>query len=448
MGNAGTPLSFSQAGYALERTNVSASVELVKPANTPPTSLATLLEPPKPKYPNLSALQDRGLSPKVVRVARARSSAEERARRELEEFKRYRRTVIDLVSSSTYPLHRDVFVKYWANSVTNLLPKVYCYCNEDEGLYAFAFPITRDGDLVIQLFVVKVVPELSAAKFRAIAWEVENKILPEVVERMGLPGKLGGVTVYVVAPHYERFARLIPIRAFPRRGIYFCPIIERDPERVALRVLRWWTSYLGSRLEGFVAELSRSFNMPGWAYVRNQLERMFKDYEEALGLGHDRDRIDEVGVAWGGASPTTVGTVVNGSARSAAPPEPPKKIKSAVLHYMSAICNRVSSLGARGCRLAEALKCLYETVERLVREVFALFERLREKALAKRLARAIMPHVEREARRSPQEVARIVDRVMTVARSTIMEWAKDVFLKVSASTVEGFFAKYLQARPV
>jgi uncharacterized linocin/CFP29 family protein len=99
------------------------------------------------------------------------------------------------------------------------------------------------------------------------------------------------------------------------------------------------------------------------------------------------------------------------------------------------------------------MKCLYETVRHLLNEIERLANEILKEEVARRVARAVMPVVAPAVAQAVRtgnvaEVVRRVDEAFSTARSIIIEWAKGIFLEVRRSVVEGFFAKYLQARPV
>jgi hypothetical protein len=255
------------------------------------------------------------------------------------------------------------------------------------------------------------------------------------------PGKVGGITTYTVAPHYERFARFKFIHAINDRRTGECsiPVIERNPKRAALTILRWWASFLCSRLDGLVSELSRKLGLSPWTYHPNLLERLLSSDLEVLERLDELDALNRSGGAPGAPSPAVQKRGV--ALRNA-------------LHYMNALYNRVHDLCSRVCgALANAMKCLYDTVRHLLNEIERLASEILKEEVARRVARAVMPVVAPAVAQAVRtgnvaDVVRRVDEALSAARSIILEWAKGVFLKVSASTVEGFFAKYLQARPV
>jgi len=362
---------------------------------------------------------------------------------ELEGFESFKKAVLDEVVKAVFPLHRKVFSLYWNNSVTNAMPYVCSYADYDEGTFSYSFPIVYDNGLVHHVFSAKVVPELSPAKFRAASAEARIKTMAYMEEP---PGKVGGITTYTVAPHYERFARFKFIHAINDRRTGECsiPVIERNPKRAALTILRWWASFLCSRLDGLVSELSRKLGLSPWTYHPNLLERLLSSDLEIL------DRLDELAGGAGRAS---------GPLGGPGGPLGPVIQKRGValrnaLYYMNALYNRVHDLCSRVCgALANAMKCLYDTVRHLLSEIERLASEILKEEVAERVARAVMPVVAPAVAQAVRtgnvaDVVRRVDEALSAARSIILEWAKDVFLKVRASTVEGFFAKYLQARPV
>lgn len=103
--------------------------------------------------------------------------------------------------------------------------------------------------------------------------------------------------------------------------------------------------------------------------------------------------------------------------------------------------------------MANALRCLYDTVRHLLNEIERLANEVLREEVARRVARAVMPVVAPAVARVAgtgnfAEVVKRVDEALSAARSIIIEWAKGIFIEVRRSAVEGFFAKYLQARPV
>ena len=368
---------------------------------------------------------------------------------ELGDFESFKKAVLDEVVGAVFPLHRKVFSLYWNNSVTNAMPYVCSYADYDEGAFSYAFPIVYDNGLVNHVFSVKVVPELTPAKFRAASAEARIKTMAYMEEP---PGKVGGITTYTVAPHYERFARFKFIHAINDRRTGECsiPVIERNPKRAALTILRWWASFLCSRLDGLVSELSRKLGLSPWTYHPNLLERLLSSDLEVL------DRLDELVGGTGGAG-RALGPL--GGA-----PGAPSPLSSAIqkrgvalrnaLYYMNALYNRIRDLSSRVCgALANAMKCLYETVRHLLNEIERLANEILKEEVARRVARAVMPVVAPAVAQAVRtgnvaEVVRRVDEAFSTARSIIIEWAKGIFLEVRRSVVEGFFAKYLQARPV
>jgi hypothetical protein len=341
----------------------------------------------------------------------------------LEDFESFKKAVLDEVVKAVFPLYRKVFSLYWNNSTTCAMPRVYSYADSDEGIFAYAFPIVHDSGLVYHVFVVKVAPELSPAKFRAAAAEAKIKAMAYMDEPAG---KVGGITVYVVAPHYERFARFKFIHAVNDRRTGECsiPVVERDPKRVALTVLRWWASFLCSRLDGLVSELSRKLRLSPWTYHPNLLERLLSS---------------ELSGAPAPDAPANTQT---------------RRVSRSALYYMSALYNRVHDLCSRVCgALANAMKCLYDTVRHLLNEIERLANEVLREEVVRRVARAVMPIVAPAVAQAVRtgdvaDVVKRIDEAFSAARSIVIEWAKGVFLEVRRSTVEGFFAKYLQARPV
>lgn len=365
---------------------------------------------------------------------------------ELEDFESFKKAVLDEIVGAVYPLHRKVFSLYWNNSVTNAMPYVCSYADYDEGTFAYAFPIVYDGGLVHHVFSAKVVPELSPAKFRAASAEARIKTMAYMEEP---PGKVGGITTYTVAPHYERFARFKFIHAINDRRTGECsiPVIERNPKRAALTILRWWASFLCSRLDGLVSELSRKLGLSPWTYHPNLLERLLSSDLEVL------DRLDELVGGAGGAGRALGPLGGPGGPLSPAVQKRGVALRNA-LHYMNALYNRVHDLCSRVCgALANALRCLYDTVRHLLNEIERLANEILKEEVVRRVARAVMPIVAPAVAQAVRtgdvaEVVRRVDEAFSAARSIIIEWAKGVFLEVRRSVVEGFFAKYLQARPV
>jgi len=377
----------------------------------------------------------------------------------LEDFESFKKAVLDEVVGAVYPLHRKVFSLYWNNSVTNAMPKVCSYADYDEGAFSYSFPIVYDGGLVHHVFSVKVVPELTPGKFRAASAEARIKTMAYMEEP---PGKVGGITTYTVAPHYERFARFKFIHAINDRRTGECsiPVIERNPKRAALTVLRWWASFLCSRLDGLVSELSRKLGLSPWTYHPNLLERLLSSDLEIL------DRLDELDGFDGFDGLDRAGRAGDagwalrplGGALSAPGPGPLVQKRGVALrnalYYMNALYNRVHDLCSRVCgALAAAMKCLYDTVRHLLNEIERLANEVLREEVARRVARAVVPVVAPAVAQAARtgnvaEVVRRVDEALSAARSIIIEWAKGVFLEVRRSVAEGFFAKYLQARPV
>jgi len=365
---------------------------------------------------------------------------------ELEDFESFKKAVLDEIVGAVYPLHRKVFSLYWNNSVTNAMPKVYSYADYDEGTFSYSFPIVYDGGLVHHVFSAKVVPELTPGKFRAASAEARIKTMAYMEEP---PGKVGGITTYTIAPHYERFARFKFIHAINDRRTGECsiPVIERNPKRAALTVLRWWASFLCSRLDGLVSELSRKLGLSPWTYHPNLLERLLSSDLEVL------DRLDELVGGTGGA-----GRALRPLGGPGGPPGPVVQKRGVALrnalYYMNALYNRVHDLCSRVCgALANALRCLYDTVRHLLNEIERLANEVLREEVARRVARAVMPVVAPAVARVAgtgnfAEVVKRVDEALSAARSIIIEWAKGIFIEVRRSAVEGFFAKYLQARPV
>jgi len=295
------------------------------------------------------------------------------------------------------------------------MPRVCCYSDCDEGLFAYSFPVVRDGDLVHQVFVVKIVPELNKAKCRAVAVEAKMKALAN----MDVPGRIGGVSVYVVAPRYERFARFKFIEAEEKQDAFWTAVIARNPKAAALRALRWWTSYLCSRLDGLVSKLSCKLGLSPWKYVPNQLERLLRASERG-----------------GPADP---------------PGAPRKSVRVAALHYMSSLYNRVHELSSRACAaLATSMRCLYETVQQLLDRVLKLMEEVAVEELAERIARAVEAHVVcavGSARCGLGEVARRAEELLSTVKSIVLERARRAFLERESRIASAFLERLRLASP-
>ena len=411
-----------------------------------------------------------------------------RAVRRLEEFEKYKEALFDAVVGALSPLYGRVCKRYWDDSQVSRMKRPYQKVDFENGLYAVAIPTFADPELKYHALVVKVVEELSPRRFEELRERARDEGV-RALEEEGLPRQfLDGVSVYVIAPRYGRGEPFRFMRAVKRREAreFYAPIIG-DAGTASIRALSWFASYLSSRLDGLISDLSRSHGLPSWEYTPNLLSKLLRGIDRAStrrdrarragvkGLqsgrierqGRDAEGSPDIrgrgdletsllysddpynrgisepssGVHGGEARRGGTASTANATADAHPDLEVVERCERAfrdVGRYLGEVRRRIGSLSNRVClSLERSMHCLCEVVEFILERLRMVVKRAIERVVAGRVVQLLSPLVERALRRGLRELRELrasVESILERAKSAIMEragevvWERDLWL--------------------
>lgn len=423
-----------------------------------------------------------------------------RAVRRLEEFEKYKEALFEAVVGALSPLYGRVCKRYWDDSQVSRMKRPYQKVDFENGLYAVAIPTFADPELKYHALVVKVVEELSPRRFEELRERARDEGV-RALEEEGLPRQfLDGVSVYVIAPRYgcgEPFRFMRAVKRGEAREFY-APIIG-DASTASIRALSWFASYLSSRLDGLISDLSRSHGLSSWEYTPNllskllrgidrlsarrdragraggikgqngRIERWERDAEEPpdmsgrgdleapllykslynRGISGPASRVHEGGARRGGTANA------NATADAHLDFEVVERCERAfrdVGRYLGEVRRRIGSLSNRVClSLERSMYCLCEVVEFILERLRAVVKGAIERVVAGRVVQLLSPLVERAFRRGLRELRELrasVESILERAKSAIMERAGEVVWERGLWLAEYVVGMLKAARPV
>jgi hypothetical protein len=415
-----------------------------------------------------------------------------RAVRRLEEFEKYKEALFDAVVGALSPLYGRVCKRYWDDSQVSRMKRPYQKVDFENGLYAVAIPTFADPELKYHALVVKVVEELSPRRFEELRERARDEGV-RALEGEGLPRQfLDGVSVYVIAPRYGRGEPFRFMRAVKRREAreFYAPIIG-DASTASIRALSWFASYLSSRLDGLISDLSRSRGLPPWEYTPNLLSKLLRGIDRASAR---RDRARRAGVkglqsgriewqgrdaeeppdirgrgdletsllysvelynreiskpasgvhegearkGWTASTANATAVVLTDAHPDLEAVERCERAFRDVGRYLGEVRRRIGSLSNRVClSLDRSMHCLCEVVEFILERLRMVVKGAIERVVAGRVVQLLSPLVERALRRGLRELRELrasVESILERAKSAIMEragevvWERDLWL--------------------
>jgi hypothetical protein len=412
-----------------------------------------------------------------------------RAVRRLEEFEKYKEALFDAVVGALSPLYGRVCKRYWDDSQVSRMKRPYQKVDFENGLYAVAIPTFADPELKYHALVVKVVEELSPRRFEELRERARDEGV-RALEGEGLPRQfLDGVSVYVIAPRYGRGEPFRFMRAVKRREAreFYAPIIG-DAGTASIRALSWFASYLSSRLDGLISDLSRSRGLPPWEYTPNLLSKLLRGIDRASAR---RDRARRAGVkglqsgriewqgrdaeeppdirgrgdletsllysvelynreiskpasgvhegearkGWTASTANATAVVLTDAHPDLEAVERCERAFRDVGRYLGEVRRRIGSLSNRVClSLERSMHCLCEVVEFILERLRMVVKGAVERVVAGRVVQLLSPLVERALRRGLRELRASVESILERAKSAIMEragevvWERDLWL--------------------
>jgi len=429
-----------------------------------------------------------------------------RVAKRLEEFEKYKEALFDAVVGALSPLYGRVCKRYWDDSQVSRMKRPYQKVDFENGLYAVAIPTFADPELKYHALVVKVVEELSPRRFEELRERTRDEGV-RALEEEGLPRQfLDGVSVYVIAPRYGRGEPFRFMRAVKRREAreFYAPIIG-DAGTASIRALSWFASYLSSRLDGLISDLSRSRGLPSWEYTPNLLSKLLRGIDrvstrrdrarragvkglqnghiewrgrDAEGSPDKRSRGDSEapllyrsilynrgisgpssGVHEGEARKGGTASTANATAVVLTDAHPDleavegcERALRDVGRYLGEVKRRIGSLSNRVClSLERSMHCLCEVVEFILERLRAVVKGAIERVVAGRVVQLLSPLVERALRRGLRELRELragVESILERAKSAIMERAGEVVWERGLWLAEYVVGMLKVARPV